>query len=353
MDILKKIVIICFLLSFTGCAKFNYLYEQSIGQISLLSRGKDNKEMLKSVRVPRTHKEKIKKIEELKGFFYRYWSKKPTKIYSQTTMLKNKAVTYLVIASPYKEIRAVKNCFPVMGCFPYLGFFNLSSAKKFAKEQESSGYVTWTRPVYAYSTLGYFTDTILSSFFQYDDYELAELIFHELFHTIFFIKDQVDMNENLANYFATNMLKEYFMSIHQEDYFVFQQKQLEDDKKLNKLVVNLVTELQELYRNLLPKTGEEAKVIFDEFMQSRFQVEVMKRCQELNIQPKNCFPLNREWNNASFAAFLTYEKSSHDLASLQKKLGLDLKAYYTFIEKKYQEYQQQTDVQDFEKFLFQ
>ena len=352
MDILKKITLIFCLFSLSSCAKFNYLYEQSIGQITLLSRGRDNRELLKSVRVSKSHKEKIKKIEELKTFFYRYWNKKQTKIYSQTTMLQSKAVTYLVIASPYNEIKAIDNCFPVMGCFPYLGFFNAGSAKSFAKEQEASGYVTWTRPVYAYSTLGYFTDTILSSFFNYDDYELAELIFHELFHTVFFVKNQVDLNENLANYFAQNMLKDYFLSIHQEEYFLHQQKQEEDDKKLKKLVVNLVTELQELYKSLLPKSQEEAADILSEFMEDRFKVEVMKHCQELDIQPKNCFPLNRDWNNASFAAFLTYEKSSNDLASLQKKLGLDLKAYYNFIEKKYQDFQSQDDVQDFEKFLF-
>lgn len=352
MGVLKTIVLLSFVLSVSGCAKFNYLYEQSIGQISLLSQGRDNKDLLKSVRVPRDQKEKIKRIGELKSYFYRYWAKKETKIYSQTTMLKNKAVTYLVIASPYNEVKAVDNCFPVMGCFPYLGFFNLSSAKSFAKEQEAEGNVSWIRPVYAYSTLGYFTDTILSSFFSYDEYELAELIFHELFHTIFFVKNQVDLNENLANYFAQNMLKEYFLSIHQEEFYLFQQKEEEDHKKLKELVVFLVTELQEHYKSLLPKTKADSEAILKDFLENRFNVEIMKRCQELNIQPKNCFPLNREWNNASFAAFLTYEKKSNDLASLQKKLGLDLKGYYTFIEKKYREFESQDDIKDFEEFLF-
>ncbi len=360
MDFLRKkfksVFVLGLIISLSGCAKFDYLYEQSLGQISLLSRARDNRELLKSVRVPRAQKEKIIRIAELKTYFYRYWGKKETRIYSQTTMLKNKAVTYLVIASPFNEVRAVDTCFPVMGCFPYLGFFNLSSAKRFAKEQERSGNVTWIRPVYAYSTLGYFTDTILSSFFNYDDYELAELIFHELFHTIFFITNQVDLNENLANYFSENMLKEYFSSIHQEEFYLLQQKDEADHKKLKSLVVFLVTELQEHYKSLLPKTAAEANLILRDFLENRFRVEIMKRCQELNVGPKSCFPLNREWNNASFAAFLTYEKKSNDLYSLQKKLGLDLKAYYTFIEKKYQDFEKgngnKDEVKDFEIFLF-
>ena len=357
MGILKKKIVLTIFMTLlvtsgVGCAKLNYLYEQGMGQMALLSAGKENHEVLKSVRVPKTHKEKIKKIEELKKYFYTYWEKKETKIYSQTTMLKQRAVTYLVIVSPHSEIKAMDTCFPLMGCFPYLGFFNLNSAKDFAKEKEIENNVTWIRPVYAYSTLGYFTDTILSSFFEYDDYELSELIFHELFHTIFFVKNQVDLNENLAMYFSDGMLEDYYISTNQIDYMKFEQKRNEQNKKIKTLVVHLASELQLLYKSLLPQTKEDSNAILNEFLEDRFKVEVMKKCQSLDIQPKDCFPLERKWNNASFAAFLTYEKKSNDLASLQKKLGLDLKGYYNWITKKYDEFLDQTEDSDFEIFLF-
>ena len=351
--VLKLVILITLLLTLgVSCAKFNYLYEQGMGQMSLLSAGKDNKEVLKNVRVGKTQKEKIKKIEELKKYFYNYWGKKETRIYSQTTMLKQKAVTYLVIVSPHFEIKAMDNCFPLMGCFPYLGFFSLNSAKEFAKEQETEDKVTWIRPVYAYSTLGYFTDTILSSFFEYDNFELSELIFHELFHTIFFVKNQVDLNENLAMYFSEGMQEEYYTSINQIDYMKFEQKRNAENKQIKKLVVQLASELQHLYKSLLPKTKEESDVILKEFLEDRFIVEVMKKCQALDIQPKNCFPLERKWNNASFAAFLTYEKKAMSLESLQKKLGLDLKGYYNWITKKYDAFLDQNEEADFEIFLF-
>lgn len=357
MGILKKVlklsILVTLLLTLgTSCAKFNYLYEQGIGQMSLLSTGKDNKEVLKNVRVSKTQKEKIKKIQELKKYFYKYWGKKETKIYSQTTMLKQKAVTYLVIVSPHEEIKAMDNCFPLMGCFPYLGFFNLNSAKAFAKEQEAENMVTWIRPVYAYSTLGYFTDTILSSFFEYDDYDLSELIFHELFHTIFFVKNQVDLNENLAMYFSEHMLDEYYISINQIEYLKFEKKRAIDSKQIKTLVVHLANELQQMYKTLLPKSKEESDAILNEFLEDRFKVEVMKKCQALDIQPKDCFPLDRKWNNASFAAFLTYEKKALSLESLQKKLGLDLKGYYNWIAMKYDEFLEQSEETDFETFLF-
>lgn len=194
----------------SSCAKFEYIVDQSVGQISLLTKAVENKKVLKNVKVTKDQKEKILKIEELKKYFYQYWHKKETEIYSKTTFLKNKAVSYLVIGSPYNEIKPIENCFPLMGCFPYLGFFDENDASNFSKELENEGAVVFVRPVYAYSTLGYFTDTILSSFFHYSDYELAELIFHELFHTIFFVKDEVDLNENLANYFSKKNVRRIF-----------------------------------------------------------------------------------------------------------------------------------------------
>ena len=135
MDVLK-IALLVTCLSLSSCAKLDYIYEQSVGQISLLTKSKENKDIIKDVRLPKDQRQKIEQIEELKKYFYKYWDKKETRIYSKTTMLKSKAVTYLVIASPFEEIKAVENCFPLMGCFPYLGFFNLTSAKKFAKSEE-------------------------------------------------------------------------------------------------------------------------------------------------------------------------------------------------------------------------
>jgi predicted aminopeptidase len=348
MGILRNFILIIFL---SGCAKLNYLYEQGVGQISLQARAKDNKELLQNVRVSKDQKDKIKKIEELKQYFYNYWNKKQTRIYSQTTMLENKAVTYLVVASPYNEIKAVENCFPLMGCFPYLGFFNLTSAQSFAKEREGEDLVTWLRPVYAYSTLGYFNDTILSSFFHYTDYELAELIFHELFHTIFFVKNEVELNENLANYFAKQMVEEYFIQTKQLEYLKIKKKEEKEDKLLRQLVVSLTAQLQEHYQSLLPKNKEDSQAILNEFLDNQFYPTVTNKCHEYKISEKECFPLNKRWNNASFAAFLTYEKRADDIEGLQKKLGVDLKGLFNWIDQRYLSFQNQKEVEEFSEYL--
>lgn len=350
MDVLKILLII---LVSSSCAKLDYIYEQGIGQISLLSRAKDNKEVIKNVRLPKDQRQKVAKIEELKKYFYVYWNKKPSQIYSSTTMLKSKAVTYLVIASPYNDVKADETCFPLMGCFPYLGFFSLDSAKNFAREKEESNLVTWVRPVYAYSTLGYFNDTILSSFFHYNDIELTELIFHELFHTIFFVKNEVELNENLANYFSVKIMEDYFQQMGQLENLKIQQADEKKEKEIKRKVMQLSNELKELYKSLIPKDKKEADVILSEFLDQKFKPEIKEKCNQLGIKIEECFPLQREWNNARFAAFLTYENKSEELSKLQDKKGFKLKELYNYIVNKYEEYDNISDKpESFSTYLF-
>ncbi len=238
----KTILIISLLLT-SSCAKMSYIVNQGIGQASLEWNGRDNEEVLADKSVSKAHKEKIKKIGKYKKFFYEYFDRSPTGIYDETTFLEGPAVTYLVIASKKKEIKALEHEFPIVGTFPYLGFFDRKKALKFQKKLKKDGYETYVRPVYAYSTLDQwlFDDNILSSFFDYQEIELAELIFHELFHTIFFVKSEVSVNENLAQYFSRELVFEYFKysELEKEEYIERKAR----EKRLIQKIVNLTAEL--------------------------------------------------------------------------------------------------------------
>jgi predicted aminopeptidase len=343
-----KIAFLCILL-LSSCAKVGYVFEQGVGQFSLLMSGVDNEKMLKDPKVKPEHKEKIRKIEKYKKYFYEYFERKTTDIYSETTILKGDAVTYLVISSPFDKIEALEECFIFAGCFPYLGFFKESSAKEFAKDQEEDGLVTYIRPVYAYSTLGNFEDNILSSFFYYDDIGLAELVFHELFHTIFFAKDEVDLNENLANYFGQEMVLDYFKLDEMQK--KERKASREKSSNLSMEVVVQAKKLQELYKLKTPKTKKDSEVLLAQFLKESFIPSLEKKCTELGIDFKKCFPLKRSWNNASLAAFLTYEKSMDKIHSIRDSKGLSLKDFFSYIEKEYNSYRDKGSKDSFEAWF--
>ena len=295
-----KVLVLILLLLCSGCGMLSYLTEQGMGQARIQWRGKDNEKLLDDPKVSEEVKHKILLVGEYKKFFYHYFSEKSTDIYSKTTILDDEAVTYLVIASPHTKIEAHEFEFPLLGSFPYIGFFRLDSAKEFAKElEEDEQLVTYIRPVYAYSTLGYLEDRILSSFFEYDDIELAELIFHELFHTIFFVEDEVDMNENLANMYGFELLREYFKDRPELQEYIHR-----EDKK--KIIANRIVELIGILQTEFAKLGgfitdEKSDELTERFVTEVLKPDIFHLCEKLELEKKEC-ELKEKWNQARFAA---------------------------------------------------
>ncbi len=326
-----------------------YLTEQGIEQAKLQFAGKKNDDVLNDPKVEEDVKRKILLIGEYKKYFYHYFAKPTTSIYSKTTMLENKAVTYLVIASPHTKIEAHEFKFPLMGSFPYIGFFKKDSAIDFAEKLKiNENLVTYIRPVYAYSSLGYFEDRILSSFFHYDDFELAELIFHELFHTVFFIKDEVDLNENLANLFGRALLQEYFKGRPELAMY------LETERKKNLLagrVVELIGILQMEFAKLGGFiTDEKSDELTKRFVREVFLPEINQYCQKLQLPIEDC-DIKKEWNQASFAAFLTYEEEQDFLQRLRQEKVLGLQDFLTWLEKEYKLFEKQKKTETFTEYL--
>lgn len=331
-----------------GCAKLGYIYDQSSGYLSLLMDSRKNEEILQDKRIPEKYKKKIRKIIEYKKYFYKYFGEEETGIYSKTTVLKKPAVTYLVIASPYNEIKAIDFSFPLIGKFPYIGFFD--PKKALAKEEELKGmsYVTYQRPVYAFSTLGYFEDRILSSFFYFDDFNLSELVFHELFHTIFFMKNDVDLNENLANYFGKELALIYFKG--QKEIIKKQQKYLSNMRKISSKLQKLTVQLEKEYAQIKEAPRSSYERVLEEFLDVKLRPQIAELCDRLKVSDSNCYPLNTKWNNAKLAAYKSYEKSQDFFEQLHKKVGLDLKGYYRLLKAQYKKYTK-NKADSFELFL--
>ncbi|MCK5073127.1 MAG: aminopeptidase [Bacteriovoracaceae bacterium] len=319
--------------------------------MKLLTKARPNKEVLKDVKISGESKKKIRKVELYKKYFFEYFQKPSGKIYSSTTFLDTNEVSFLVIVSSPLQVKALEEYFPIVGSFPYLGFFHKKSAKKYAKRKEDDGNVTWIRPVYAYSTLNYFTDPILSSFFHYSDYKLAELIFHELLHTVLFINGEVDLSEALAQYFGRKMAIEYFKFEGEA-----KRKKLRENRakmEIQKLLVSLVADLNGIYKLKNVKKRADAEAVLDDFLKKRFYPSIERKCSEYGISGKKCFPLKRRWNNASLAAWLTYEGKVEKLANLHKKLGVGMNGFLYHLEKKYDDFKKQDVSGTFENFLFQ
>ena len=102
--------------------------------------------------------------------------------------------------------------FPVVGRMPYKGFFNVNDARREREKLERRDLDVWVRGVDAFSTLGWFRDPLFSFMKDYSLYHLADLIIHELVHATVFLKNQVQFNEELAQFIGAEGARLYMES---------------------------------------------------------------------------------------------------------------------------------------------
>jgi predicted aminopeptidase len=108
-------------------------------------------------------------------------------------------VLWNVVATPELSLQPLEWCFPVAGCVNYRGYYSKADAREYAKQLRAQGNDVEVDGVPAYSTLGWFSDPLVSTFINYPDAELARLIFHELAHQIVYVPGDSQFNESFAS----------------------------------------------------------------------------------------------------------------------------------------------------------
>ena len=118
--------------------------------------------------------------------------------YRRYVQLDRPYVLWNVVATPELSLQPLVWCFPVAGCVSYRGYYSQAAAQEFAATLRASGHDVQVSGTPAYSTLGWFSDPLLSSFIHYGEADLARLMFHELAHQQLYIAGDAQWNESFA-----------------------------------------------------------------------------------------------------------------------------------------------------------
>lgn len=337
---IKKLVLsaLIVLLAFLGYHYKSLLYglEQASGQAKILWNAQAIDELLNDPNFSDSTKAKFKYIEKVKEFAQNELGLDNTTNYHTFYDQKGEAILWIVTASPEFEIKAYQWTFPIAGSFSYKGFFDRKKAVNEANLMNQKGYDTEISEVNAWSTLGWFSDPILSSMLNRSAGSLAELIIHELSHASVYRKDEIAFNENFATFVgrkgAEAFLKANFGPNSQELNAYLKEKK----RKLfyKSFMQSSIKELNELYASFNEQLSTNEKRLLKSQAIKKIKNRLANSTYYLNLKNGKARLANFDPNNAYFSGFSTYHANQHQLEErIKKEFNGNLKALIEAIKK--------------------
>ncbi len=309
MKRLKLALILGVSILISGCGNLRYLMQAGKGQMELFNRARPISEVLKDERTPPQIRNLLKEISPIKKFGEVH-GLKPTLNYTEYVKLNRNAAVWVVSASEKLRFFPKEWSFPLVGSFPYLGWFDLSDAKEYARELQKEGWDVDVRGAGAYSTLGWFRDSVLSTMIPEGKEAiggLANIVLHESVHATLYIKNQSFFNESIANFIADEMTLTYLdqtfgeSSLEKRSYQEAETKNQEIQKRFHRTYL----ELSQLYAS------------------SETDEEKLKKKDTILSQLKAELKLKKDINNATLIQFKTYNSNQGDFLRLFQKCERD------------------------------
>jgi predicted aminopeptidase len=194
----KRVLALVALLMLSGCETLSY-YTQAIGgQMSLLASARPLDAWLADPGTSQDLRSRLRTAQQIRAFASRELGLPDNASYRSYADLGRPFVVWNVFATPEFSVEPKRECFPFTGCVPYLGFFSENAARGYAAKLKRQDLDVHLGGVLAYSTLGWFSDPLLSTFIRYPDAQVARLVFHELAHQVAYASGDTTFNESFA-----------------------------------------------------------------------------------------------------------------------------------------------------------
>ena len=314
-----------------------YGISQGLGQLKIVREARPVEEFLADPAFPDSLKSRLQLIQDARRFAIDSLGLNDTKNYSTLYDQKGEELMWVVLACEQFRLVEKRWDFPIVGSVPYKGFFEKEKAFKLRESLEKEGWDVAIRNPGGWSTLGWFTDPILSGMLRRSEGDLASLIIHEMVHATIYVKDSSDFNENLAS-FIGDRGAELFLERAFGDTSRQYQEYIHEDGDYRKVAEHMLRgtmSLDSLYSSMREEEPVEIKKEKKEKFIRRI-VEAFDTIRFSDGKRRSGRFAKRLPNNTYFMSFRTYE-SKHDSMKddWDTKFSNDLKKMIDYYRKAY------------------
>ncbi|MBX8473825.1 aminopeptidase [Pseudomonas cichorii] len=311
-----------------GCSSLSYYGQLASGQLKLLQAREPVEDIISDPGRDPKLRQRLAYAQQARTFASAHLHLPDNKSYRLYADLGRPYVVWNVFATDEFSLDPVTHCFPIAGCVAYRGYYSLGGARGEAALQRQAGKDVYMSGIEAYSTLGWFNDPILSSMMGWGDERLATLIFHELAHQRFYVKDDTEFNESYASFVEQEGTRQWRAARGLAPENVSQSTRRD---QFTRLVLDTRERLKALYRQ--PLTAEvmrERKAAEFERLRREYR---QVRDEQWGGDKRFDGWINSPMNNAKLLPFGLYDQWVPAFEALFKQVNGDWVAFFEAVEK--------------------
>ncbi|TFH77105.1 aminopeptidase [Pseudomonas kribbensis] len=310
-----------------GCSSVSYYSQLASGQLQLLRAREPVAEVIADPSRDATLRAHLAQSQKARDFASQHLHLPDNQSYRLYADIHRPYVVWNVFATPEFSLSPQNHCFPIAGCVAYRGYYSQSAARGEAAIQRLQGMDVSIGGVEAYSTLGWFNDPILNSMMGWGDERLATLIFHELGHQRFYVKDDTEFNESYATFVEQEGTRQWraFRGLPPEN-----DAQIKRRDQFIQLILDTRARLEKLYTQQMPvEQMRERKAA--EFERFRRGYREMRDSQWAGDKRYDAW-VNAPLNNARLLPFGLYDQWVPAFAALFRQVKGDWPQFYSRVE---------------------
>ncbi len=317
-------------LIFTTLGCLPYLYHVGTEQGKIIFHRQKIESVIDEKKLEDVQIEKLKLIKKARQFAISKLALNEKGGFVYFTKLERDAIGWNVSASEPLSFTSYTWWFPIAGTVPYKGYFDKTYAIDLENELKEKGLDTRIRVIGGYSTLGWFSDPVLSPQLKWEDYQLVGLVFHEMSHATVYLPGDSDLNESYASYVEEKGVELFYFETEgpeSKNLEKFRKEKIAKQKTIE-LLKRYAKSLDFVYLSDLTDSQKlsEKKRIISEFKEEVLSLKMIseKKAEEFR---------KRDWNNEDFLGFLRYHSGVSGFESIFQNVNQNFNLFHIEVKK--------------------